>query len=65
MNKLIEQLVNKLELARKINELSLNKLSSFVISSSLSRVRNKIKRTKLKHCILGSTQLNYIPKHNP
>lgn len=61
MNNLIEQILNKLEFARKINDPTLNKLSSLVIHSSSALVRNKIKWTKLKHSILNSiTTLSLI-----
>lgn len=57
MTKLIEQFVNKVEFVSKINEPSLNKLSS----SSLAHVQIKIKRTKLERLMLGLIQFNYIP----
>lgn len=57
MNKLIRQLMNKLEF--QINELSLNILSNSVISLSIARVRNKIKRTKLEYSTRSLTQFNY------
>jgi hypothetical protein len=43
-----------LEFVQKINEPNLNRLSSLVISSSSTRVRNKIKRTKFKSSILAA-----------
>ena len=49
---LIEEFV--LEFVQKINEPNLNRLSSSVISSSSTRVRNKIKQTKFKSSILAS-----------
>jgi len=41
----------------KLNEPSLNKISSLVISSSSTRIRSKIKWINLKHSILDSTRL--------
>jgi len=41
----------------------LNRISRSVISSSSTRVRNKIKWAKLKHSILDSTRLEYSCGH--
>jgi hypothetical protein len=45
--------VNKLEFVRKINEQSLNRLSSSVDKLELISCSKKIKRTELEHSILG------------
>jgi hypothetical protein len=47
MSKSIEQFVNKFMFARKINELCLNKLSYFLISSNLAHVRIKLNKKSL------------------
>lgn len=63
MNKLIEQLVKKFEFVQKINELSLNRLSSSVVSMTSTHVQSKIKQIKLKYSILDLITALLVSPH--